>query len=52
MDKWYDENHVVLNFGKCHYLLIGNKSHGYEIISADLKSNDEKPTTSVPRQLA
>ena len=24
MDKWFFEDHMVLNPGKCHYILIGN----------------------------
>ena len=27
MQKWFYENHMVLNPGKCHYLLLGNRSN-------------------------
>ena len=27
MQKWFYENHMVLNPGKCHYLVVGNRSH-------------------------
>ena len=45
MHKSFHENHMVLNPGKCHYMLIGNKSHDNKIIlnGVALKtSNEEK----------
>ena len=27
MQKWFDENHMVLNPGKYHYLVLGNRSN-------------------------
>ena len=27
MQKWFYENHMVLNPGKCHYLILGNTSN-------------------------
>ena len=27
MQKWFYENHMVLNPGKCHYLVVGNRSN-------------------------
>ena len=24
LHKWFHENHMVLNPGKCHYIVIGN----------------------------
>ena len=27
MQKWFYENHMVLNPGKCHYLVLGNRSN-------------------------
>ena len=27
MQKWFYENHMVLNTGKCHYLVLGNRSN-------------------------
>ena len=27
MQKWFYENHLVLNPGKCHYLILGNRSN-------------------------
>ena len=45
MLKWLNENHMVLNPGKCHYMLIGNKSHNDKIVlnAVELKtSNEEK----------
>ena len=27
IQKWFYENHMVLNPGKCHYLVLGNRSN-------------------------
>ena len=27
MQKWFYQNHMVLNPGKCHYLVLGNRSN-------------------------
>ena len=27
MQKWFHENHMVLNLGKCHYLVLGKRSN-------------------------
>ena len=27
MQKWFYEKHIVLNPGKCHYLVLGNRSN-------------------------
>ena len=37
--KWFRGNHMVLNPEKCHYMLIGNKSHDNKIVlnGLDLK---------------
>ena len=32
LHKWLHENHMVLNPGKSHYMLIGNNSHDDQII--------------------
>ena len=45
MHKWFYENHVVLNPGKFHYILTGNKSHDDKITMNELElkaSNKEK----------
>ena len=31
IQKWFYKNHMVLNPGKCHYLLLGNKSNSNTI---------------------
>ena len=32
MHKWFHENHMVLSPGKCHSMLIRNKSHDDKVI--------------------
>ena len=27
MQKWFYENHMILNSGKCHYLVLGKRSN-------------------------
>ena len=44
--KWFHENHMVLNAGKCHYIVIGDDDPTYKIILNNneiASSNVEKP---------
>ena len=49
MHKMFHENHTVLNFGKCHYMLKGNKSHDDKIIlnGVELKTSDDEKLLGV-----
>ena len=43
--KWFPENHMVLNPGKCHYIVIGDDDPPYKIIlnkNEIVSSNEEK----------
>ena len=45
LQKWFNENHMVLNLGKCHYIVIGDDDSSHKIISNDneiASSNEEK----------
>ena len=45
LQKWFDENHMVLNPGKCHYIVIGDDDPSHKIIlnnSEIASSNEEK----------
>ena len=33
--KWFHENHMVLNPGKCHYIVIGDDDPNQKIILND-----------------
>ena len=46
LHKWFHENHMVLNAGKCHYIVIGDDDPTYKIILNNneiASSNVEKP---------
>ena len=46
LHKWFHENHMVLNAGKCHYIVIGDDDPTYKIILNNNEigsSNVEKP---------
>ena len=46
MQKWFYENLMVLNPGKCHYILIGNHDEPDKInlnIRENASNNNEKP---------
>ena len=32
LHKWFHENHMVLNPGKCHYIVIGDDDPSHKII--------------------
>ena len=32
LHKWFYENHIVLNPGKCHYIMIGDNNPSNKII--------------------
>ena len=43
--KWFHENHMVLNPGKCHYIVIGDDDPSHKIIVNNneiASSNEEK----------
>ena len=45
LQKWFHENHMVLNPGKCHYIVIGDNDPFYKIILNNNEvsgSNEEK----------
>ena len=53
MYKWLQEDYMVLNPEKCHYMLMGINSHDHKIIlnGVKLKSNNDMETTrSIIRQ--
>ena len=46
LHKWFHENPMVLNAGKCHYIVIGDDDPTYKIILNNneiASSNVEKP---------
>ena len=45
LHKWFHENHMVLNPGKCHYIVIGDDDPTHKIILNNneiASSNEEK----------
>ena len=45
LHQWFHENHMTLNPGKCHYMVIGSRDLSYEIMLNDSKitsSNEKK----------
>ena len=45
LHKWFHENHMVLNPGKCHYIVIGDDDPSQKIILNNneiASSNEEK----------
>ena len=45
LHKWFHENHMVLNPGKCHYIVIGDDGPSHKIIFNNneiASSNEEK----------
>ena len=45
LHQWFDENHMTLNPGKCHYMVIGSMDLSHEIMLNNIKitcSNEEK----------
>ena len=46
LHKWFHENNMVLNPGKCHYIVIGDDDPSHKIILNNneiASSNEEKP---------
>ena len=45
LHQWFHENHMTLNPGKCHYMVIGSRDLSHEIMLNNKKitsSNEEK----------
>ena len=45
LHQWFHENHMTLNPGKCHYMVIGSRDLSHEIMLNNNKitsSNEEK----------
>ena len=45
LHQWFHENHMTLNLGKCHYMVIGSRGLSHEIMLNNNKitsSNEEK----------
>ena len=44
LDKWFHENHMALNPGKCHYIVIGDNDPSHIILNKNeiVSSNEEK----------
>ena len=44
LHKWFHENHMALNTGKCHYIVIGDKDPSHKIIlnNIDYASSSEQ----------
>ena len=45
LHQWFRENHVTLNPGKCHYMVIGSGDLSHEIMENNSKitsSNEKK----------
>ena len=57
LHKWFHENHMVLNSGKCHYIVIGDDDPSNKIIlnKSLLHSRSEviaiKLSSKIPVQL-
>ena len=44
---WFHENHMILNPGKCHYIVIGDNGPSLKVILNDIEitsSNEENVT--------
>ena len=44
LHQWFHENHMTLNPGKCHYMVIGSRDLSHEIMLNNkiTSSNEEK----------
>ena len=44
LQKWFHENHMVLNPGKCHYIVIGDDDPAQKIIfnNNEIASSNEE----------
>ena len=47
--KWFHENHMVLNPGKCHYIAIGddNPSHKMTLHNNEIASSNEEKRSGI-----
>ena len=53
LHQWFRENHVILNPGKCHYMVIGSGDVSHEIMQNNSKitsSNEKKNIRYLSRQ--
>ena len=53
LHQWFHENHMTLNPGKCHYMVIGSRDLSHEIMLNDSKitsSNEKKTIRYLSRQ--
>ena len=46
LHQWFHENHMTLNRGKCHYMVIGSRDLSHEIML-----NNDKITSSNEKKL-
>ena len=44
LHQWFHENHMTLNPGKCHYMVIGSRdlSHEFMLSNSEITSSDEE----------
>ena len=49
LHKWFHENHMVLNPGKCHYIVIGGDDPTNKIIlnNNEIASSNEKKVLGI-----
>ena len=49
LHKWFHENHMVLNPGKCHYIVIGDDDPSHKIIlnNNEIASSNEEKLLSI-----
>ena len=53
LHQWFHENHMTLNPGKCHYMVISSRDLSHEIMLNDSKitsSNEKKTIRYLSRQ--
>ena len=44
LHRWFHENHMILNPGKCHYIVIGDNGPSLKVVLNDIEitsSNEE-----------
>ena len=46
LHQWFHENHMTLNTGKCHYIVIGSRD-----LPQDIMPNNSKTTSSNEEKL-
>ena len=37
LHRWFHENHMILNPGKCHYIVIGDNRPSLKVILNDIE---------------